>query len=410
MLPSKTPIESNGYRALLKNRPFVLLWLGQIFSQIADKVLVVLAISLLEIYGIPQSWNLSSSSAVFIMQTIPAIIFGAAAGTFVDRFPKKPIMVLSDIVRAFLLVSLIFLPKQFVFLLLIVFAISTVTQVFAPAEQSALPLIVKSENLITANAIFVMTNMGSVIVGFGIGPIIIGWLDTFVKDRGKIVFVAILYLLAASIGQFVKLSESIPYKERRSVRPWSDFAEGLKYLKSKPILQNAIFQQTILYSVIAALQLLAIGLTKPLGLQEKEFGFLVAATGVGLLIGAGALGHWGDRLQKKPLSLIGFISIALVLLIFTVVSSVPLALLFSVILGCGAACIAVPMQTLIQEKTPPDMRGKVFGFQNNAHNIALSLPQLLTGLLVLKFGLNAVLIGLSLLVVIGGLWSRSASL
>jgi sugar phosphate permease len=63
------------------------------------------------------------------------------------------------------------------------------------------------------------------------------------------------------------------------------------------------------------------------------------------------------------------------------------------------------MQTLIQVQTPPDMRGKVFGVQNNVVNIALSLPLAIAGLLADAVGLQQVLIGMGITVIVLGLWA-----
>ncbi|HEY9652681.1 MAG TPA: hypothetical protein V6C95_18645, partial [Coleofasciculaceae cyanobacterium] len=115
--PAQPPALESGFHALLKNRPFMLLWFGQVLSQIADKVFFVLLISLLESYQSPPAFANSMRSALMIAFTLPAILFGSAAGIFVDRFPKKRMMIVADIVRAFLMLLLPILPKQFLILL-----------------------------------------------------------------------------------------------------------------------------------------------------------------------------------------------------------------------------------------------------------------------------------------------------
>jgi MFS family permease len=125
--------------------------------------------------------------------------------------------------------------------------------------------------------------------------------------------------------------------------------------------------------------------------------------GIGLVFGSGVLGHWGSRINQKSLSLIGFIGMSIVLAIFTFINSLWVGLLGAAILGFGASLISVPMQTLIQEKTPESMRGKVFGFQNNAVNIALTIPLVITGPLTDRFGLQPVLWGMSAIVIIAGI-------
>jgi MFS family permease len=260
-----------------------------------------------------------------------------------------------------------------------------VTQAFAPAEQSAIPLVVKPEHLLTANALFTTTQTASLIVGFAIGEPLL----TAVSNISQTGAQEILHA--------------------RKIDPWFELKDGFKYLKSNKLLLNAMLQIAVLYSTIAALPILAIKLTAEVELEPKQFGFLVAAAGIGLVFGAGVLGHFGSRLNQKSLPLPGFLGMSLVLAIFTFVNNIWMGLLCGGVLGFGASLIAVPMQTLIQEKTPESMRGKVFGFQNNAVNIALSVPLVITGPLTDQFGLRPVLWGMSMIVIVAGVWTWRAT-
>jgi MFS family permease len=408
MLPSKTPIEVNGFRALLKNQPFLYMWGGQVVSQIADKVFFVLLISILQDYHAPVSLQNSMRSLIMVAFTLPAVFFGAAAGIFVDRYPKKKIMVIGDVIRAFLTLLIPILPKEFILLLILVFLISTVTQLFAPAEQSAIPLVVPKQNLLTANALFTTTQMISLIVGFAIGEPILYAVRYIGVNGSEEIFVALLYFLAAFLGEMVKIDEKIDrpvYSKNVSFFPTEELKAGLRYLTTNRLVSSAMLELMILFSAIAALPVLAIELSAKIGLKETQFGFLVAGAGIGLVFGAAMLGQGGSKFQGKPLSLIGFISMAIVLVLFSFTKYVWLGLLLSGILGFGAALVAVPMQTLIQEQTPENMRGKVFGFQNNAVNIALSIPLAITGPLTDQFGLRSVLVTMSAIVFAVALWS-----
>jgi sugar phosphate permease len=71
--------------------------------------------------------------------------------------------------------------------------------------------------------------------------------------------------------------------------------------------------------------------------------------------------------------------------------------------GIFAGLCVIPMQTVIQEETPEDMRGKVFGLQNNAVNIALSLPLSVAGIAESYFGLQKVIFALSAIAIATGL-------
>lgn len=118
------------------------------------------------------------------------------------------------------------------------------------------------------------------------------------------------------------------------------------------------------------------------------------------------LGQLGHRFKRHRLSFYGSMGMAMTLcgLAFSTQSLWgSLGCLFG--LGASAALVGVPMQTTIQSQTPEEMRGKVFGLQNNAVNIALSLPLALAGLAETAWGLGPVLFGLASLVVTGGLLS-----
>jgi predicted MFS family arabinose efflux permease len=408
MFPTEPAAVNKGFGVLLRNRGFMLLWIGQLLSQLADKVFFVLMIALLENYPPPAGLTENSMySALMVVFTVPAILFGSAGGVFVDRFPKKLIMVGSDVVRGLLTLLIPFLPREFLILLILTFAISSVTQFFAPAEQAVIPLLVRRENLMAANALFSSTMMGALIVGFAIGEPMLSWAKhSLGPEYGQELVVAVLYLSSAGMMQPINFKDNRTIGDQEvAIHPWADFKQGLRYLKRNRLVLNAMLQLVTLYCVFAALVVLAIQLAAEFGLKEKQFGFFLAAAGVGMVVGAAILGHWGDKFHHKPLPLIGFLMMAVVLGTFTFVHKLSLALVLCAVLGIGAALIGVPMQTLIQQQTPPSMLGKVFGFQNHAINIALSAPLAITGPITDALGLRTVLVGMSVIVAVIGVWA-----
>jgi predicted MFS family arabinose efflux permease len=395
---SKKPLEPKtlstdakvpGFGDVLKNRDFLFLWLGQIFSQLPDKVFIILAVALMSAHF--KEAGASMQSAFFVAHSMPAILFGSIAGVFVDRWSKKNVLVFSNVLRGILVLLLPLFPDSFVYILLLTFLISTLTQFFAPAETSAIPLILPRKDLLIANSLFTATMSASIVFGFALGYPALALVGG--ADYGHWL-VGGSYLVSGLILSLVRTGEE-SNRDSEKTSPWADLKEGLDYIRGNNIVQAALIQLLVLYSLLAALNILSIRLTKKLGLPDEQFGFLLAATGVGFAIGTWGLGRYGQRFARSRLAATGSLVIALTLGAIAFVSNVWGVLALCVLMGSAAALVMAPMQTAIQEETPEDLRGKVFGLQNNVVNIASTVPMALAGIAVDGFGLQPVILGLS---------------
>jgi MFS family permease len=425
-----------GLLPVLRNLNFLKLWTGQVFSQLADKVYLVLMIALIASRFQSEDQTISGwVSSLMIAFTIPAILFGSVAGVFVDHWRKRAVLVATNLLRGGLVLSLPLLlwfsqgfqpfaglPAGFLVLLIVTFLVSTLTQFFAPAEQAAIPLLVERKHLLSANSLYTMTMMASVIVGFALGEPLLELADRFLapvatqlhagSDFGKELLVGGSYAIAGFILMLLKTKETVPSDSDESLPDvWANIRDGLRYLKQQDHVRSAMIQLVILFSIFAALAVLAVRLAEVMPeIKSSQFGFLLAAGGVGMAIGAVGVGQFGQRLSRAQLSLYGStgMAVSLATISFFTQHLFP-TLLLLVVLGACAAITGVPMQTAIQEETPEEMRGKVFGLQNNAINIALSLPLALAGVAETLFGLQTVFIGLAVLALFGGILTWSIS-
>jgi len=221
---------------------------------------------------------------------------------------------------------------------------------------------------------------------------------------GKSLLVGAGYLIAGLLLLLVNTSkDTLP--EHEPPHPWDDIKDGVRYLGKNSAVRNAIIQLVLLFAVFAALAVLAVRLAEVIPeLKSSQFGFLLAAAGVGMAVGAGVIGQFGARLERRSLSLVGSLGMAAMLAGMALMTQQLWATLVLIaILGFFAALIGIPMQTTIQERTPAAMRGKVFGLQNNVVNIALSLPLALASVAESWLGLPLVLTILGGVVGSGGL-------
>ncbi len=420
--------SNRGLLAVIELEGFRRLWVGQIFSQLADKFYIVLMV-----YLIAQYWVISApqdnfalteiaaaiqidlktqaqmitllATGIYVANTIPAMLLGTLAGVWADRWPKRRVMVASNALRALLvlLTPLCLFPGPnfmglswgYWALLLMTLLESVLTQFFAPAEQAAIPLLVPKDHLLAANSLYQATSMGATIVGFALGDPILRLLkQTFLQvgiTGGEFFLLPFCYGMAAiSIGM-IRLKEQPRTRSANTV--WKEIGEGLKVIKARPTVRNAMLNLVLLYSLLAALYVLAISLASSITtLGPTRFGTLLAMTGLGMVCGAVVLAQTGHKLRRNRLAAfgLGLITWSLVLL-GQVTGELILTLLLCGVLGIGASLVAIPAQTTLQEDTPEEQRGKVFGLQNNLINLSLSLPLVIAGALVSQWGLIPVL-------------------
>jgi MFS family permease len=393
-------------KSVFTNFNFLSLWAGQVFSQIADKIYLVLIIAIVaerfQIEGEPISgWV----SAVMVAFTIPAILFGSIAGVYVDRWLKKWVLVVSNLLRGVLVLAIppiLWLTKNdptlgFWSILAITFLVSTFTQFFTPAEQSAITLVVDKPQLLPANSVYTTTVMAALILGFAIGEPLLAFSDRLFGSGGKEIIVGGSYVLAGLILLLLKAGETKTNMQKHDLHVWQDIQGGLSYMGQNRSIQAALLQLISAFSIIAALTVIAVRLAEVMPeIRSEQFGFLLAVASMGMGLGAVAVGKFGDRFNRSNLAVVGSLGMGAGLVALALVCD---RLVFGLgaiaTVGFFAGICVIPMQTVIQEETPEEMRGKVFGLQNNAINIALSLPLALAGIGESYWGLSAVILILS---------------
>lgn len=321
-----------GFVPVLRNKNFLSLWSGQVFSQLADKVYLVLMIAIISSRFQTGEQSISGwVSAIMMAFTIPAVLFGSVAGVFVDRWSKKGVLVATNLLRGILVLSIPFLlwvtqdwqplvaglPVGFGILLGLSFLISTLTQFFAPAEQAAIPLVVERQHLLSANSLYTTTMMALVVVGFAVGEPLLAVADTVSTNlgigvgMGKELVVGGSYAIAGILLFLLKTGENLTHTEQEQAHVWQDLRDGLRYLGKNHRIRNALIQLVILFSIFAALAVLAVRLAELIpGMKSSQFGFLLAAGGVGIAAGATLLGQFGQRFSHVQLSLYGSIGVA----------------------------------------------------------------------------------------------------
>jgi MFS family permease len=418
--------KRKGFNAVLRNRNFLLIWIAQVASQTAQNSLWY---ALIILVGHLTGQTPASIGLTIILVQVPTVLFSSVSGVLVDRLSKRMILVGTNVIRVIGVALYIVFETNVAGLYLVTFFVAVVSQPFAPAEGSTLPLLVEGEELITANSLFQMTFMASQGVGFAVAPIAIGLLGI----RTTLIVLAGLFALASVV--LLPLPESTRRRAGDATvgvkdlmrRVWTDLREVVEFIVKDPPLAIALFQIALAPTLL--LVLAEVGpdfLSHSLGIGQTSTSlfFLLAPAGAGLAIGMVILGQWGYRLRKDRLVLVSLIALGLTVMglasvatlaqvwhgVATLGWKIPTGVQLtatmvpvSALLGIEVAFINAPVQTIVQQRARPELRGRVLALQQTL-TAAMAIPPLvLVGGVAAVFGTPATLTLMGLLIIVMGL-------
>lgn len=374
-------VKEIGFISVLSNLGFLLLWLGQLTSQLADRIFVY--VLMIVIFYLTKS-SLGASMP-FLAFGIPSVLVAPWAGVFVDKFDRKWIMVITDVLRGLLILLIIpIVSKSLAMIFLISLLIYTASQFFAPAEASSIPELVERKNLIVANSLFMVTWMASSVVGFGLGAPLVG----FLAEKGTFVAAAGLYFISGAAIILVPLKFRERAASQKNSHVLKDILVGFEFIRRKHVVRYSLYKLFVATSAISILALLAISYANNiLMIGGRNFGYLIIAVGAGMLVGIATLERLRHYLKLGTIVILSFLLSGLLLLLLSNVSEIRLALLIIMLLGAGNIYATSSIQTILQSKIPRQIRGRVFGVQNMLINSAFTLPVVLFGLIADMWGI-----------------------
>ena len=433
--PAAVVSPPGGALDVFRNRPFLLLWIAQAATQIGGNMVIFgLTVIISKSTG-----SVSAVSALILTFLLPAVLFSALAGVFVDRLDRRLVLVLTNLLRGVAFVAMFFVGNHLGLIYLLNITVSSITVFFAPAEAAMIPIVVPRRQLLSANGIFTLTLNAAFALGFTlIGPLI-------VKIAGApalIVVVALLYFVAAAfcwtLPPAPPSSQAIGRQSARvRVREAEDamgsvvrqLREGLAYIRDHREIRWSLIYLGIAASLVGVLGVLGPSFAqKTLGLSSEDFVVVVLPLGVGIVMGILLLNAYGRLIPRRRVIEGGLIALGALLCamalsgrisaflgtsvtrpglpdlsLLTSLLSIVVAVAFFA--GIAYASVAIPAQTQLQEDLPEDVRGRVFGVLNMLVSVASFLPILVVGPIADLLGTTLVLVAVSILIVASGVAS-----
>jgi MFS family permease len=451
--PQPRAAVAYGFRTVLRNRYFLRLWLAQVISQTimnaANYGLIILVTN--------QAKSFTATGGAIVAFSLPALIFAAPAGVVVDHLDRRFVLWMSNLLRAIasviFVISLMINQNALVPVYLLAFFIAMIGQFFAPAEGAAIPRLVRSDELIHALALFNITftlaqAAGLIVLGplallfiprIHIGPVAAG--VTIEPIASLFILIALLYLvctvLILSIPPYrMKLVPQplrLPRRQQGEVqrsRPRSrrsrivaGLIECWRFITRDQVLTVSVWQLALGGSVVAVVAMIAPRFVVEFFRQPPELAALVfVPAGAGLILGSAFTPIVVRRLRYNLTIALGVVTLSLCAVLLTIVHAVApmlfgqeafygaipylaIMLLLTFLIGVALDLINVPAQTLMQERSPDWIKGRVLAVQGMLLN-GVTVPfVLIMGRVADIIGLPPAILVLAAIIATAGLIS-----
>ncbi|GIG60894.1 MFS transporter [Longispora fulva] len=354
-----------GSLSLFRRRGFALLWTSGLISFTGDWLLMVaLPIYVLKLTGSP-----AAMAGSVVASVTARLLFGTVAGVFVDRWDRKTVMIVGNLLQAAAMVplTLVHNARAVPIVYCVVFLQGVIGQFTQPAEGAMLPRLVDSGDLTAANAMNALNNNLARLVGPALGGLSAAYLglggSALINGASFLVAAA---LVAAIPGRHradavVDSATGAP-EERHFGR---EFTGGLALIRRSRVLSVLLLVLTI-GAIGEGIMMSTFAIFVDVGLHggAQEFGWLMSSQAVGGILGGLAGGWFAARWTPLRLLIVGLMVFGLVdLAIFTLPRFTPSMapqIGLWVLVGVPAAVAMAALMTIIQQETPDAFMGRVF--------------------------------------------------
>ncbi|MEY4374607.1 MAG: hypothetical protein RL760_774 [Candidatus Eisenbacteria bacterium] len=404
-------------RPLLLQRDFAALWWGQLISLWGDRL------NYLALNGLVQEhtrgYHDAGQSSLMLslhgtVTVLPVLMFAPFVGPWVDRWNLRRVLIVSDVVRALLVLGIpivyaathLAAPVWFT-----VFLMFTANVFFLPAKSAMTPEIVPPSQLLSANTLLAVAGIAGTVIGFAMGGWVVdhwGWKVALTMD-------------AVTYGVSVISLAIVRYRPQpRAARDvtidgyWQELLEGLRAVRRSPAVGLA-------FTALGAVWLGG-GFIQVAGIQHIQRAASIPGAeriaGLGGALGVGAaLATWwvNTRGRTRPRALLlgtGMILAGAWLVCLAVSSRYAVFAIAAFLIGACIAPAFVLTETLVQEGTELHERGRVFSLRDFAMRLLLLVSMAIATLLTPRLGTTRTLIVAAACIAGAGvlalLWHRRA--
>jgi MFS family permease len=400
------------YVSLLReNKNYRYLWFGALISQLGDWFNLIASAALVA--------NLTDTgtaiSYLFLARFLPLFLFSPLAGVFADRYDRRHVMIVSDLLRAATVLCFLFVrePGQIWLLYVLTIVQFALSAMFVPARSAVLANVVRPQELVPANALDSLTWSTMLAVGAllgGLAAALFGIAEAFFLD-------ALTFLVSAALISRI----SRPIKAEASGERgggWFEFLDGLRYLRGHRFILGLSLVKAAGALSWGAINVLEVTYAENIftldlpGLSEiapdmdtgtATLGLIYAVTGLGTGLGPLVIRRWlGDAQMRLRWAIaIGFGLMAAGALLISLAPTLRLFATAELVRTVGSGTVWVFSAALLQMLVPDRVRGRVFAFEFAALTLTQSISIYWAGYALDSLGLDVRQVAFSMSVVAG---------
>ncbi len=391
------------FREVLFKKNFFSLWSGQIVSEFGDRLNQMALIAL--IYSKEPGSVMAMAKLLFFV-IVPVFIVGPVAGVYVDRWNRKKIMILSDVLRGLmvLLIPLFIWLNVMWPIYVVVFFIFSATRFFLPSKMALIPAIVSRDKLLVANSLSNSTRMIASILGFALAGFIVKWVGHlwgfYLDSMSYFVSAGLIALISPrkNLGEIAEGIQTVTkdIKKVRRKNVWSEIVEGLRYMFDEDKMKVVTGTLFLLMAGTGAIFcVIIVFIQEAFGSVTEALGIFGVFLGVGLFLGTVLYGKFGQAFQGPRVIFASLTLCGAAVGVFAFyVGGSPVFVVGGALLmlvGITAAPILTCTNTMVHTLVPDEVRGRIFSSLEAVVHLAFLLFMLLSAYLA-RFISNKVIL------------------
>ena len=370
------------------NKNFLLLWFGQAISQIGNRIYVMaLAWYIVAVMNSP-----GKMIVLFIISSLPSLLFGTLIGPLVEKWNKKRVIVVCDIISGCLtalLALMIHFGYNWLWLIyLVCFLLNTVNLFFSPSVNSILPTIIPADHYRQGTSLMKMMTFLSQIMGAAVGGMLVGFFGVF----WSIAINAASFFISALMSAFVTF---VPSAVTAAGKYFSDIKEGFRYLSRDRMLSGTLaIAVTVNLFLPSFIVLVPIIIKNGLNLDAVHYGIVDAAIPIGAVLVSLLLSLQKKKGNANPMKTLA-LSIAGIALVYVLVSAFrnfTTVLLAGMVFGFLSNNVNIKVLSYFIEKVEPQFRGRVFSLLESLSYASISISYVIVSILSSKLDIYVVLL------------------